>query len=152
MSHVPYATEFTPAPDRRPGAMTTFYVYCGLMVLLYLVVAAGGVLVLANAYEMAAGDPEMTPQDAMIMGWIMLGMGLAFAIAFFVPPLLPRRKWAWIVGIIMIALGLTSCCLWPLCIPLMVYYVQRPTRLWYSEEEETQPGQDRPQWSYPPGP
>lgn len=152
MSHVPYATEYTPAPDRRPGAVTTFYVYCGLMVLLYLLAAVGGVLMLANANAIADRDPEITTQDANAYGWILLGMGLILATAFFIPPLLPRRKWAWIIGIIMIALGLTSCCLWPLCIPLMVFYVQSPARQWYNEEAQEQPGPKWPGFSERSGP
>lgn len=131
MSQIPYATAYTPAPDRRPGAVTTFYVYCGLMALLYLGVAVLGGFFLVMAGGMAVDDPEMTQQEATVFGAMMLALGLVLALAFAIAPFLPRRTWAWVVGIILIALGLTSCLFWPLCIPLLVFYVQSPTRLWY---------------------
>ena len=135
MTQMPYYTVPQQAwPVQRPGAVMTFYDYCVLMVLLYLAVAGLGVFFLANAAGIAADDPEMTAAEARIMGWIWLAVGLFFALVFVVPPLLPRRRWAWIVGIVMISLGLTSCCLWPLCIPLLIYYVQGPTRWWYGME------------------
>ena len=132
MTHIPYyVTPQQAWPLTRPGAVTTFYVYCGLMVLLYLFVTAAGVFYYAMAAEMAADEPNMTVQEARILGGIMMAMGLFFALLFAIPPFLPRAMWAWIIGIIAIALGLTSCCLWPLCIPLLIYYVNAKTRAWY---------------------
>lgn len=123
--HQPYL------PPSRPGAVTTFYVYCALMVAIYLLVAVVGVVFMTMAAEIAADDPEMTQAEARVMGIVFLAMGAVLAVIFAIPPFLPRAKWAWIVGIIAIAFGLTSCCFWPLCIPLLIYYVQEPTRLWY---------------------
>jgi hypothetical protein len=138
MSYVPYANSQTMWPY-RPGAVTTFYVYCGLMILIYLLVAAMGAFFLMMAAEIAAEDPEMSEAEARIFGTIFLAMGGVLAVMFAIPPFLPRRKWAWIVGIVAISFGLTSCCFWPLCIPLLIYYVQEPTRRWYGLEPPMPP-------------
>lgn len=122
----------TPAtPPRRTGAVIAFYVYCVLMALLYLLMLVGGLFVLFYAAEIALEDPNTTIAQAQFIGGMLTVMGLVFSLLFLIPPLLPRAKWAWIVGIIAIALGLTSCCTWPFTIPLMIFYVQEPTRRWY---------------------
>ena len=48
------------ASTPRPGAVIAFYVYCGLMVLLYAVLLGAGIVMFAMAADIAADDPEMT--------------------------------------------------------------------------------------------
>jgi hypothetical protein len=58
-------------------------------------------------------------------------LGAALAVVFAVALFLPRRRWNWIVGIVIIALGMTSCCFAPFLIPLIVYWVKPETKAYF---------------------
>jgi 1-acyl-sn-glycerol-3-phosphate acyltransferase len=52
-----------------------------------------------------------------------------FLIPFFVQP----RKWVWIYGIVLIALGMTSICFLPFLIPLLIFWCKPEVRGWYED-------------------
>ena len=122
---VPYASLAVPA---KPGVLTWFKVYAIGMTVLYLLVAAGGAFLLAMDWT---GDPDVDPVEMRINGIALLVVGPPFAIAFLVALFLPLRKWAWIYDLVLICLGLTSCCFWPICIPLLVFWLKQETRQWF---------------------
>ena len=124
---VPYAAS---APAGPPGVLTWFKVYAVCMALLYALVIVGGVFFYVMADSFAA-DPEMGPEQARIQGAVMAIIGLPLAGLFAAGALLPRRPWVWIYNLVLIAIGLTSCCLWPATIPLLIFWIKPEARWWY---------------------
>ena len=58
-------------------------------------------------------------------------LGFVFMIPFAATPFLPRRPWAWIFGIVMIALTMTSLCCLPLAIPILIQFVKQDVKRYY---------------------
>jgi len=59
-------------------------------------------------------------------------MGLALCAAIGVGLLAPRRKWGWVYALVVICLGLTSCCTMPACIPLLIFWLKPETKAYYN--------------------
>jgi predicted Zn finger-like uncharacterized protein len=115
-------------PPPKPGAVTFYLVYLILMIVLYLFVAAMGLLI--TLMPKTGMDPQDV-QEMQIVGPVYLVAGIVFAIPFIVGLFINKGKAAWIYGIVMIAIGLTSCVCWPVSIPLLVFWLQDPTRRYY---------------------
>ncbi|XAM00841.1 hypothetical protein OT109_05525 [Phycisphaeraceae bacterium D3-23] len=124
----------------KPQVITWFYVYCVLMILIYVALAVGGFFLMKNPDFLV--DPEASfssnaprsTDEAVFMGMLYIGLGVVFAIAFIVPFVLPRKFGTWVYSIVLICLGLTSCLFWPITIPLLIFWVKAETRLWYKNE------------------
>jgi hypothetical protein len=67
----------------------------------------------------------------LIMGVIYAILGVVFGIVFLVALFLPAKPFNWIVGIVVIALGMTSCCLWPALIPMLIFWVKPETKAFF---------------------
>ena len=61
-------------------------------------------------------------------------MGLVLAIPYAAAPLLPKRPWTWILGIVLIGLGLTSCLTLPFCIPLLLYWFKPENQIFFGKQ------------------
>ncbi len=115
--------------DNELGKKTFFWyrVYVGFMATLYLIVSVFGAIVIyasqyTNIYEAS---------ELIINGIVCLVVGIPFAIAFAIALLLPRKPWNWIVGIVFIAIGLTSCCFMPATIPLLIFWLKPETKAFF---------------------
>lgn len=117
-------------PDNDLGRKTFFWyrVYCVVMVLLYLLVVGMGLFLLL------ATPPPGTDQDLRFIGGIYIAIGailfLVFAVALFLPP----KPYNWIVGIVLMGLGMTSCCFLPFLVPLMIYWVKPETKAYFGRK------------------
>ena len=111
----------------QPAVMTWYKVYCVLMALLYLMLVAAGVFLII----VAPSDRDMSAEEAQLMGGIMLFMGIALAIPFLIGVFLPRKPWAWVFGLVLICIGLTSVCCLPATIPLLIHWIKTETKLYF---------------------
>ena len=123
---------FGPMPGQRPRVVVWYLVYCVLMTLMYLSVSAFGIAFAMFPEEMFEPDPDMSAADARMMGVMMLVFCLPFALFYLVAVLMRRNKASWIVGIVAIGIGLTSACLWPMTIPLLIFWLKDATRAYYN--------------------
>ena len=115
--------------DNETGRKTFLWyrVYCGFMVALYLVVTIGGIFL--AIYQPATN--RQSAQEMLITGVVYAAIG-AFCLVIFATALfLPRKPWNWIVGIVAIALGMTSCCFMPFLIPLLIYWLKPETKAYF---------------------
>lgn len=117
------------SPDNEIGRKTFFWyrVYLAVMTVLYLLVAAFGIFLLV-------AQPESATRDAMeiyITGIVYTAFGIVLFIIFGVALFLPRRPYNWIVGIILTALGMTSCCFLPFLVPLFIYWLKPETKAYF---------------------
>ncbi|NNE91754.1 MAG: hypothetical protein HKN23_08915 [Verrucomicrobiales bacterium] len=108
-------------PSPTPPVITWFKVYAGFMAFIYLaVMAMGGFLLVLD-------DPSMTEEDRLGMivgGAVYLVLGLVFLVVFLIPFFLKPSPGAWVYDIVLICIGLTSVCLLPACIPLLIFWMK----------------------------
>lgn len=107
--------------------------YVGFMALLYMAVAIMGIAFLLIPFEAQRYERG----EIMIMGGVYAALGTVFFTVFAVALFLPPKSYNWIVGIIMIAIGMTSCCLWPATIPLLIYWIKPETKAFFGRKSSS---------------
>lgn len=116
----------------RPPVVTWYNVYCGAMALLYGLVAVLGVVFLyLGMNEPTLVDEEFEAAELLMIGLICLAMGIVLMVPYAAAPFLPQKSWVWIVGIILIAVGLTSCLTMVVSIPLLIYWLRPETQRYF---------------------
>lgn len=116
-------------PSEPPKVIFWARVYNGAMIALYLALSVVGGFLIAFAEELAADSADTDPMEMTIMGSIYLVTGAILTIVFSVALVWKKGGGAWIYQMIMIIIGLTSCCTWPATIPLMVYWIRDRDRI-----------------------
>jgi hypothetical protein len=113
----------------RPGVITWFYVYCWILVVMYL-------LVMLMSLVFFLVDPEeleMPKAQALFTGIIMAVSGAVFFVLGLLPLILRRRPWLWVYDLVVICLGMTSCCFWPVCIPLIIFWIKPGVKEYFAQ-------------------
>lgn len=116
-------------PIGFPGVVVWFKIYAGFMVLGCLWFALTGVVMLATPQEFESQD--MTRAEALAFGTVLLASGLAFAAAYVFAIFAPVRPWVWALDLILIAVGLLSCCCLPVTVPLLIFYLRSDTQNYF---------------------
>jgi hypothetical protein len=118
----PFAPRAIEETEQTRKVWRWFVAYCVLMTVLYLLTALIGVglLVLGTVAPPSNRDSG----QVLAQGIVTLVVGLIFIVPYGIGPFVKGKSWGWIYGIILIALGMTSCCLWPLTIPLIIQWVK----------------------------
>ena len=111
----------------KPPVMTWFNAYCVFMALLYLFCFVLGIVFLV----LAPTDRDMSAEESRVMGVVFMVMGLVLAAPFAAGPFLPRKPWAWVFGLVLICIGLTSICCLPATVPLLIHWIKRETKLYF---------------------
>ena len=92
------------------------------MVFIYLAATVFGAVMFFNAREFATANNSA--EELMIMGAVYGVMGVVLTIVFGLGLVFQKGMLGWIWNLVLIAIGLTSCCLWPATIPLMIYWIK----------------------------
>jgi hypothetical protein len=131
-AYAPLSYESTYQAPNETGRKTFFWyrVYCGSLAALYALVATFGLIV---AYLQPATNNQ-SAEESLIMGLIYAILGTIFFAIFLVASILPPKPYNWIVGIVMIAIGMSSCCTWPAVIPLLIYWIKPETREFFGRK------------------
>jgi hypothetical protein len=111
----------------KPNVLVWFKVYCAVLALLYLFLVALGVVYLVV-------DPAVLGKDAMeirILGVLFVAMGIPLAVASALPFFVRPARWVWVYGMVLICIGMTSCCFVPACVPLLVYWMKPETKAYF---------------------
>jgi len=119
------ATDAAPTP----AVYYAYIVYSISMAVLYVACVVGGVMCLGNANSFADTDEDRF--SMMFLGGVLIVIGLPLSIIFGIVPLLPRKKWCWIYGIVLISIGLTSACTILPAILLLVFWLQTPAKRYF---------------------
>ncbi|MCX6377395.1 MAG: hypothetical protein NTU88_15390 [Armatimonadetes bacterium] len=123
-------------PVVRPAAppvVMWYKVYCIAMAVMYLFVVAAGVFFLVGGAFIPLNSDDKIP--FMIMGPLYVVMGLALMIPFVLALFLPPKSWVWVYGIVLIAIGLSSCCCLPAALPLLIFWVKADVQRHFGREE-----------------
>ena len=131
-AYAPLSYESTYQAPNETGRKTFFWyrVYCVSLAALYALVATFGLIV---AYLQPATNNQ-SAEESLIMGLIYAILGTIFFAIFLVASILPPKPYNWIVGIVMIAIGMSSCCTWPAVIPLLIYWIKPETREFFGRK------------------
>jgi uncharacterized membrane protein len=113
-----------------PPVILWFRVYSGVAGGLNAVVALLGVFVLVGGMQTAFGG--MDGNEPFILGGLYVVFGLIGATIYLIALMLPRRGWAWVYGLVVICLGMTSACCLPACIPLLIYWFQPDVKAYFN--------------------
>ena len=124
-----------------PSAHKWFVVYCILMALIYITMAVMGIV-----YMFIEPDKDMSPAEAKLMGIVFLILGLVFFVPYALAPFLPRKRWVWVFGLVLICIGLTSACCLPVCIPLLIFWLKPEMKAFYGRTLSPLPPPP-PQWN-----
>ncbi len=119
---------YSPFIKSNPQVKTWQLVYVVLMAILYLLFAFVGIFLWVSADSLAA-IPNADPNgpDAMemqLIGIIYTFAGFGASVVFVVGLFWRRGMGGWIYTLILIVLGLTSCCTWPATIPLIIFWIK----------------------------
>lgn len=124
-----------------PPVYKWFVVYCILMALLNVIAAIMGVV-----FMFAEPDRDMSEAEAKLTGSVILILGLVFFVPYAAAPFLPRQSWVWVLGLVLICIGLTSTCCLPASIPLLIYWLKPEMKAFYGRTLNPLPPPP-PQWN-----
>lgn len=117
-------------------ARRTFFwyrVYCALLAVLYLAVTVFGIVLTTVPMETRRYEQD----ELVLMGIIYAILGAIFFVVFAVAFFLPPKPYNWIVGIVMLAIGMTSCCLLPAVVPLFIYWIKPETQAFFGRKQSS---------------
>lgn len=113
----------------KPPVIKWYVVYSIAMALLYIgCTVFGGFLSFADLSSFSAGRDLM---GMKIQGIIMLVVGIPLFFLYAAAPFLPRKPWNWIFSMVLICIGMTSCCCIPACIPLLIFWIKPETKQYF---------------------
>lgn len=123
----PFPSTFSPTNELGRKTFLWYRVYCGALAALYGLVTGLGLMMT----YFKPGDTVAEAQEMMITGVAYAVVGAIFFAIFVFALMQPPKPYNWIVGIVMIAIGLTSCCMWPATVPLLIYWMKPETRAFF---------------------
>jgi hypothetical protein len=112
---------------QKPPVWGWYVAYCVAMAVMWFM------LVLLGLSFILSGPPdhEMSVREAQVMGLIFIGLGVALMTPYVAAPFLPRRRWVWVLGVVLIVLSMSGTCCLPAAIPLLIWWVKPETKEYY---------------------
>lgn len=110
-----------------PKVWPWYVAYCISLALVYFLLLVGGI-VLIFFFDL------LPPEEKIGLGFaavFSIVLGLVFAAGFAAGPFLPRKPWAWIYGMVLISIGMTSACCLPASIPLLIFWIKPETKIFF---------------------
>ena len=112
-----------------PGVVKWYRVYAAFMVFLYVLVTIGGVAAVVFSESLAPGDE---PREVIVIqGIVFAVIGAPLVVTYLVGIFMPAKSWAWVYGIVLIGIGMTSCCFLPACVPLLIFWLKPETQAYF---------------------
>jgi hypothetical protein len=124
---IPTTTYTMPSPE-PPKVLVWFRVYTGCMTAIYVLCALAAPLIFFAGTRSGGEDAVVLK----IQAGVLLLVGLVFAVVFALPFVLPRKRWVWIYNLVLICIGLTSCCILPAAVPLLIYWIKPEAKNWFN--------------------
>ena len=106
----------------KPEVIGWYKLFCVFMAIVYLLLIPLGVFLLSESSD---------DQEVLVNGIILVMLGPPFSIAFGLGMFLDNKPWHWIYGLVLIALSLSSCCCFPISIPLILYWLKPETKAYF---------------------
>ena len=125
--------EFQRANETGRKTFFWYRVYCASLAVLYLAVTVFGIVLTTVPLETRRYEKD----ELVLMGIIYAILGAVFFVVFAVAFFLPPKPYNWIVGIVMLAIGMTSCCLLPAVVPLFIYWIKPETQAFFGRKQSS---------------
>lgn len=122
--------------QQPPKVVFWFKVYCWMLLVLYIFLSFLLILLelllilgllIGNAGEEALSELVGNTLFNAVLIVVCVPMAIMSAIPLFFPP----KPWLWGYSILLISLGFTSCCFWPICIPLLIFWIRDDVQIYY---------------------
>ncbi len=98
-----------------------------MLALLYLLVVGFGAWV-----TIVQPETRQYEQDELaVLGMLYIIFGTVLFLISTAALFLPAKPYNWIVGLVLICLGMTSCCFVPFLIPLLLYWIKPETKAFF---------------------
>ena len=110
----------------KPSVLVWYKVFCATMAALY------GLLLLLGVFVLNSFTPN---DEAFIDGILLVLFGPPIAIAFGLGIFWDEKPWHWVYGIVLICISLTSCCCFPVSIPLLIYWLKPKTKSYFNPHQ-----------------
>ncbi len=108
----------------NPAVKKWQVVFLIVMLVIHLVGVAIGVLGVLFAAEITAGDPGLKEWECVIIG-VVYGLVSILGFAAYSVALFWRRGMGgWIYNIVLLVLSLQHCCIWPMTIPILIFWIK----------------------------
>lgn len=127
-----FSNQYIIPADNETGAKIHLWyrIYCGVFIL-------SAIVLFCVAVDMMVSRPgtynSEAPENQFISGvfWAIVApiFGAIYAIALFSP----RKPWAWVYGIVLLAIGIATCCFLPSLI-LLIYWAKEETRVYFGRK------------------
>jgi hypothetical protein len=105
----------------RPRVIAWYRAYAASMAMLYLTTCGVGTMMLFQI------DQGIADESGRVAGVIILIVSLVLAGRYTFAAVVPLKPWAWVVGLVAIAVGLTGCTL-VLALPLLLHWLKPVTK------------------------
>ena len=116
---------------RTPGVLAGYRAYCVFMALLYFALVGVGIFLLA-ADGTLLNDLDMSSFEATLTAIVTIVICAPLMVGFGAGLFVPRTKFGWTVGLVLICIGLTSACCMIVCVPLLFYWLKRETKAFFN--------------------
>jgi drug/metabolite transporter (DMT)-like permease len=123
--------QYPPAGQVTPPVWKWYIAYCVAMAVGFLFLAIMGVVF----FFVDPAELDMSPGEARLMSITFVVLGLALMAPYAAAPFLPRRRWGWVVGIVLICLGMTSTCCLPFSIALLIFWIRPENKAFFGYVE-----------------
>jgi hypothetical protein len=110
-----------------PPGHPLYVTYAVVMMLSSMVSAVYGCLVIRGDVLAEQYSPELR----RLWGIVVVSASVATALLYLVGIVAPKRPWGWVYKLVLICLGLTSCWLWPLTIPVLRRWLKPDMKRYY---------------------
>ena len=122
--------------DNKTGRLTfLFYrIYCVFMIFLNLCLAGAGFFMIISSAPGYPGGATAGNPRATLVGWLFIIVGIVFCVPFLGGIFLPRKPWTWILGIVLMAYGMTSICFLPFVGALIFFWVKPETQAYFGRK------------------
>ncbi len=112
---------------RPPKVIRWFKAYCVFLCVLYLAAAVSSAL-------FSLSDPaefDWSKTADRIFGVLFLAGCLGLSGACLLPLVLRPRPWLWVYDFALICLGMTSLCIVPASLPLLIFWIKPETKSYF---------------------
>jgi len=116
------------SPTATPGVIFWFKAYCWILCIMYFLVMIGSVISF-----FVPRDAEMPPVVVYITGGAVLFIGGILFVVGLLPLILRPRPWLWVYDLVVICIGFTSACFWPICIPLLIFWIKPEVKQYFGK-------------------
>lgn len=116
-----------PDSPKTPSALKWFGVFCVAMIAIGLLTTLVG---LGMLFCPSLFTQDMEPTQ--FKGILYLAIGIVILALYAVAGHLPRTPSTYVFDLVLICLGMTSCCFLPICVPLLIGWIRTETKAYFS--------------------